>query len=99
MYYPGTPIIAHSLGTLDAANLVAMGSAQDVTYYSLVFTKIAPIGFGNTSINNNWGDIVNGFLFGNLFNPSAVNTHGSFLAHPLCGTSNYNPQAICNAGP
>jgi RHS repeat-associated protein len=95
IYYPGAPIIAPSLGTLDAANLVALSVAQDVTYYSVVFTKIAPIGFGQTSINNNWGDIVNGFLFGNVFSPSATNTHGDLLQHTLCGSSGYKPQAIC----
>ncbi|MFO1295066.1 MAG: hypothetical protein U1F25_00300, partial [Rubrivivax sp.] len=83
LFYRGDPLVAHSLGTLDAANLVALGFAKHAELYSVPLGMIAPMRAG-TVVTNSVGDAVNGFFLGWIFNPSAANSGGSFLAHRQC---------------
>lgn len=90
----GQDIVAHSLGTLDASNLDALGLAGKVTLYSVPLGITAPSLRGGT-VTLSAGDAVNGFFLGWLFNPEAINSHGQFLAHPMCGHSNYFDPVMC----
>jgi RHS repeat-associated protein len=66
----GKPInIGHSLGSLRATNLVAAGAAPSATIYSLPFGNIAS---ENVDVTNGAADLVNGGIFGSIFNPSAT---------------------------
>jgi len=47
---------AHSLGALDAANLVGYGFASDAHLYAVPFGMIVPSGFGDVTITNSYGD-------------------------------------------
>lgn len=84
IFYAGEPIVGHSLGTLDTANLLALGIARDAQLYAVPFGMTVPNGTGSVSISNSWGDAVTGFLRGSIFNPDASNTGGAFLHHGQC---------------
>ena len=61
------PLVAHSLGALDASNLAGLHIPQNsVTLYSL---PIGNAGFSGVSVNNGSNDFVNGYSLGALFNP------------------------------
>jgi hypothetical protein len=86
-YYSDAPIVmAHSLGSLDATNLVGYGFASSAHLFAVPFGMIVPSGFGDLTIENSYGDLVNGFILGKLFNPDATYIPGSLLGHGACAT-------------
>ncbi|WP_169745454.1 toxin TcdB middle/N-terminal domain-containing protein [Kangiella geojedonensis] len=79
-------LYGHSLGTLDVSTLVARGWASSGKIYSLPFGNIAP---ANISTTLGEFDIVNGAVFGTIFNPwSNVTDCGSAMG--LCHTYSEN---------
>jgi hypothetical protein len=95
-YYSDVPIeVAHSLGALDAANLVGYGFASEAHLYAVPLGMIVPSGFGDVTIENNYGDLVAGGVLGKLFNPDAVYIDGppSLFGHLGCKT--YGLQQLC----
>ena len=88
-YYSDVPIeVAHSLGSLDASNLVGYGIASEAQLYAAPLGMIVPTGFGNVTIENNYRDVIAGGVFGKLFNPDATYIDGpsSPFGHSLCKT-------------
>ena len=69
MNYRGLAILAHSLGTISASNLVAWGLAPSATLLALPFMVAAPPG---TTVVLNSGDFVTGFSANRYWNPGAT---------------------------
>jgi RHS repeat-associated protein len=82
----GRDIYDHSLGTLDGTNLAGLGLSGKVTSFSVPLGITAPLVRGST-VTLSAGDAVSGFFLGWIFNPTAVNSHGKFLAHGQCSPS------------
>ncbi len=61
----GTPLTGHSLGALDASNLVASGAAPYAEVHSLPFGAGATL---NVDVTNKAFDPVNGGFLGSIFN-------------------------------
>jgi len=79
----GLPIdAAHSLGSLDASNLVRHGFAPSANLYALPFFNIAP---ANTTVTINDLDLVSGGPFGPLFNPDATVLHTPWTSDNFIG--------------
>jgi RHS repeat-associated protein len=84
-FYTDLPIdVAHSLGSLDAANLVGSGFASEAHLFAVPFGMIVPSGFGDVTIENSYGDAVTGFFFGKIFNPDATYIQGPLFGHAKC---------------
>lgn len=78
--YAGIHIDSHSLGSLDAANIVGWGGTSSAHLYAVPLPMIVPLGPG-ISITNSLGDIVTGGVLGIITNPSANILHLSLLDH------------------
>lgn len=81
----GNYIVAHSLGTLDATNLVGMGMAPGAVVYALPIGNIAP---GNVTVVLGDSDPINFSYGGKLLNPRAIMHDTSFsLSSPTASQS------------
>ncbi|GAB58219.1 toxin TcdB middle/N-terminal domain-containing protein [Rheinheimera nanhaiensis] len=79
----------HSLGTLTCNTLVAKGFAPSASLNSLPFGNVAYGANQRMTQLGKW-DIVNGFIFGRMFNWGATSTNCRSIDDALChGGSNY----------
>lgn len=76
----GETLFGHSLGTLDASNLLSRGYVGNAELFSVPFGFVAPSG---SIVNLGTGDGVNGFILGIFPNPWARFTSVGLFKHGL----------------